>query len=227
MRILEPTTRFALLATLLAIATVLSPRTSAYTTSSRGWPSSAVNYFVNASNLDLSAPAAEAAVRLGADAWAAQSRARFRFDFAGASAQTTNTNDGVNLVVFRNASNGSAIATTYWWSNSAGIIDADIVFWDGAFRFFTGATGCANGFYIEDIAAHEFGHALGLGHSPEEDDVMIAGFGRGAKVGAFSEHETVTLRMMYRHRRAGNAFPDKAPELTARDRTLRLRRIVN
>ena len=44
-------------------------------------------------------------------------------------------------------------------------IDADIVFWDGAFQFFTGSSGCSGGFYIEDIAAHEFGHALGLDHS--------------------------------------------------------------
>ena len=67
--------------------------------------------------------------------------------------------------MFRNASNGSTIATTYWWSNGSGILDADIVFWDGGFRFYSGTSGCSGGFYIEDIAAHEFGHALGLGHS--------------------------------------------------------------
>jgi matrixin len=165
MRILRPTTYVILLAAALAIATVLAPSTAAYTAYPSKWALSPVSYFVNASNLDLSSAAAEAAVRAGASAWGEQSQARFRFAFGGGSTQATTTNDGVNLVVFRNASNGSAIATTYWWSNGSGIIDADIVFWDAAFRFFAGANGCSAGFYIEDIATHEFGHALGLGHS--------------------------------------------------------------
>jgi matrixin len=59
----------------------------------------------------------------------------------------------------------SAIATTSWWSSGSHIVDADIVFWDAALLFFSGSTGCAGGFYIEDIAAHEFGHAIGMGHT--------------------------------------------------------------
>ena len=129
-------------------------------------------YSINTTNLDLPESAVEPAVIAGADTWATQSSAAVSLSYTGRSAQTTTGYDGLNLVVFRNASSGSAIATTYYWSSANRLIDADIVFWDAAFRFFSGTSGCSGGFYIEDIAAHEFGHALGMGHSAVQGATM-------------------------------------------------------
>jgi len=157
---------------LVVLARATSAPARAFTLNGAAWPQSVVNYVVNPVNLDLPESDAIQAVRDGADTWFNQAGINFRFVYAGTSTLTTNTFDGANVVMFRNASSGSAIATTYSWYNSSGLLDADVVFWDGGFRFFRGATGCSAGFYIEDIAAHEFGHAAGLGHSTVTDATM-------------------------------------------------------
>ena len=150
---------------------------AAYTTYAK-WGTSRIDFYINPANADVSAASAESALIAGARAWTAQSNAAFEFVYAGPATDTATANDGRNVVFFRNSTNGAAIASTYSWSNSGKLVDADIIFWDGGFRFFGGSSGCggSNAAYIEDIAAHEFGHALGLHHSTAQGATMYAGY---------------------------------------------------
>ena len=164
--------RFATAAVAAALALTAQP--SAYTLKSVKWPTSSVPFYVNAQNLDVSASAAVEGVKYGAYAWTNQTNAAFSFYYAGSTSGTSVTNNAKNEVFFRNTSNSTAIATTYTYSSNGKILDTDIVFWDGAYKFFTGTSGCSGGFYIEDIATHEFGHSLGLSHSSVSGATMAS-----------------------------------------------------
>jgi len=60
---------------------------------------------------------------------------------------------------------------------------------------------------------HELGHVIGLGHSPDDKDVMTPAEGRGTLEATYQPGEAGCLRMIYAHRRAGNIFPDRDPAL--------------
>jgi len=144
----------------------LSPR--AYVLTGPKWAASQVPYYVNPVNSDVSQSAAIAAIQQGASAWSAQTNANVSLYYMGTTTGSSLQNNGKNEVFFRNATNGGLIAETYWWGDCCGhFVDADIVFYDAGFTFFTGSSGCTgtNAVYIEDTVTHEFGHVLGMSHS--------------------------------------------------------------
>jgi len=162
------------LALLAAAATVTSYASYAK------WASSPVTFYVNPTTPDLSPAAVIAATQFALDVWNTQGGTPFRFQYGGTASDTVNAYDNRNVVVFRNASNGSSIATTYsWWDSSKRLLDSDVVVWDAGFTFFTGTSGCGgvnNAAYLEDILTHEFGHALGLDHSSVADATMYPSY---------------------------------------------------
>jgi len=165
-----------LLTSLLVLAVTVSGVT--YSTFAK-WASSGATFYVNPTNADVSSAAAVAAVQFALDVWNTQGGSPFRYTYGGTVNDTSTANDNRNVLIFRNVSNGSTLATTYsWWDNSNRLLDSDIVVWDGGFTFFTGTSGCGgtNGAYLEDIATHELGHALGLNHSTSADATMYPSY---------------------------------------------------
>ena len=156
----------AMTAVILLGLGMLVRHVNAYTTSGHAWGVRQVPYYINPENLYVSESSAVAAITSAAAAW--RGIANIDLVYAGYTTGSSLTNNHKNEVFFRNDPSGY-IAETYWWYDGTGhLVDADIVFHESS-RFYSANLGCnGDGFYIENTGAHEFGHALGLGHSSVE-----------------------------------------------------------
>lgn len=123
------------------------------------WSKSKFEYYINPSNADVTEQATIAAIRKGASVWKPWCSAVYK----GETTEKIIRNNGMNTVFFRSREYG-AVASTYIFHIGEEVLDFDIVFWD-VWKFYPGMSGCADGFYIADVASHEFGHVIGLGHS--------------------------------------------------------------
>jgi len=145
-----------------------APALKAYATSVHSWGVSQVPFYVNTSNIYSMAPADVIRdLTLAATTWSTQANISTQLAYAGTTSGGTLALDYTNNVFFRNESNGGWGAATYWYYDGTGhLVDFDMEFYEASYLFFVNNSGCHdNGEYVQDLATHEFGHALGMEHS--------------------------------------------------------------
>jgi MYXO-CTERM domain-containing protein len=155
------------------------------------WPSNTVTVVVhNAGTGDVTDGSDIEAVQRALEAWSADC-ADFSFTYGGTTGTTSASNDGTNLIVWRENGDpalSGAVATAIRRRNTSGAADrwsdVDILMngrdQDG-FRWST--QGHPQRFDVGHVVTHELGHLLGLQHAANPEATMYYGGTRGHTYG--------------------------------------------
>lgn len=165
------------------------------------WPEPNVLYYINPDNDDgLTQNCVKSDINAGAAAWNSASSINLTFD--GTIGSTQVNQNFINEIFFRDTASGSTIAVTYTWYYRKGrrIVEFDMVFYDGAWEFssLTCRDGCSLGFFVQTIAAHEFGHAIGIDHNRCKTSIMYPYADRCADNTALSDDDIACVSNLYK-----------------------------
>ncbi|GAB4322886.1 MAG: hypothetical protein Kow0010_03900 [Dehalococcoidia bacterium] len=154
-----------------------------YKVNSYWWPSHSATWAYNPSGKPGGLTGDDAAVLAGALTWN-NSPAAFTFSGGGTTGAGTGACsggglDGLNTVGWRSQSGTVLAVTCTWFTTSTQpftVVEFDMEF-DPRWEW---TTGTPISFDVQSVATHEFGHALGLGHSEHASAVMYATYPQGA-----------------------------------------------
>lgn len=114
-----------------------------------------------------------------------------KFSNGGTTSVKTSKLDGTNLIAFGRLQAGTIAVTRVWYYTSTGnVAEADMIFNNRYPWAVFDATGgecqsSPDAFDLQNIATHEAGHVIGLGHPPSNDstkDLTMYAYGAGGEL---------------------------------------------
>lgn len=184
-----------------------SPAARAFETLGMSWRTGRVNYRINPNfpDQDLSGTREQQVelISCSAESWREQSVADLRFVYLGTTTATgLNDNDGINTVSWSDQAGGDALAVTLISGVGSRIEGFDMVLFSeslGTANEWSGPQDPPSGTMdIRGIAAHEFGHAIGLDHSGIRTSTMYAAaLNRGQHLRTLHEDDLAGVEFLY------------------------------